>query len=37
MTPRDVRRRVLVTMGDDPERMKSEASFAALCGVSPIE
>nr|WP_246201840.1 IS110 family transposase [Streptomyces alboniger] len=24
-------------MGDNPERLCSEASFAALCGVSPIE
>ncbi|MER5753777.1 IS110 family transposase [Streptomyces sp. NPDC002088] len=24
-------------MGDNPERLKTEASFAALCGVSPIE
>ncbi|MFF9485010.1 transposase [Streptomyces sp. NPDC014676] len=24
-------------MGDNPERLNTEASFAALCGVSPIE
>ncbi|MFF3542037.1 transposase [Streptomyces platensis] len=24
-------------MGDNPERMGGEASFAALCGVSPVE
>ncbi|MFC9640012.1 transposase [Streptomyces mirabilis] len=24
-------------MGDNPERLTTEASFAALCGVSPIE
>ncbi|MGW8970595.1 transposase [Streptomyces platensis] len=24
-------------MGDNPERLHSEASFAALCGVSPVE
>ncbi|MFB7185502.1 transposase [Streptomyces sp. NPDC056178] len=24
-------------MGDNPERLGSEASFAALCGVSPVE
>ncbi|WP_244174943.1 IS110 family transposase [Streptomyces misionensis] len=24
-------------MGDNPERLNSEAAFAALCGVSPIE
>jgi transposase len=28
---------LLVTSGDNPERLKSEASFASLCGVSPIE
>ncbi|MFE2318813.1 IS110 family transposase [Streptomyces sp. NPDC059441] len=28
---------LLITMGDNPERMSTEASFAALCGVSPIE
>jgi transposase len=28
---------LLITAGDNPERMGSEASFAALCGVSPIE
>jgi transposase len=28
---------LLVTAGDNPNRMSSEASFAALCGVSPIE
>jgi len=27
---------VLLTAGDNPERLKSEASFAALCGVSPV-
>jgi len=27
---------LLITAGDNPERLKSEASFAALCGVSPI-
>ena len=27
---------LLVTAGGNPERLKSEASFAALCGVSPI-
>ena len=26
----------LITAGDNPERLKSEASFAALCGVNPI-
>ena len=27
---------LVVTAGDNPERLKSEAAFAALCGVSPI-
>lgn len=26
-----------IAAGDNPDRMKSEASFAALCGVSPVE
>ncbi|MGW7247977.1 transposase [Streptomyces decoyicus] len=28
---------LLITVGDHPERLRSEASFAALCGVSPVE
>ncbi|MGI5285817.1 IS110 family transposase [Nonomuraea polychroma] len=28
---------LLVTAGDNPDRLRNEASFAALCGVSPIE
>lgn len=28
---------LLITVGDNPERLGSEASFAALCGVSPVE
>ncbi|MEU9517799.1 MULTISPECIES: IS110 family transposase [unclassified Streptomyces] len=28
---------LLITMGDNPERLNTEASCAALCGVSPIE
>lgn len=28
---------LLVTVGDNPERLVSEASFAALCGVSPVD
>lgn len=28
---------LLITMGDNSERLHSEASFAALCGVSPVE
>lgn len=27
---------LLITLGDNPERLSSESSFAALCGVSPI-
>lgn len=27
---------LFLTAGDNPERLKSEASFAALCGVSPV-
>ena len=27
---------LLLTAGDNPDRLKSEASFAALCGVSPV-
>ena len=27
---------LLITAGDNPERLKSESAFAALCGVSPI-
>ena len=32
----DVAATLLVTAGDNPERMHSEASFAALCGSNPI-
>ncbi len=28
---------LLVLAGDNPQRLRSEASFASLCGVSPIE
>jgi transposase len=28
---------LLIVAGDNPERLGSEASFASLCGVSPIE
>lgn len=28
---------LLILAGDNPERIKTEASFAALCGVSPVE
>jgi len=27
---------LLVAAGDNPERLEREASFAALCGVSPV-
>ncbi|MBM0255753.1 transposase [Micromonospora sp. 4G55] len=32
----EVAAQLLVTAGDNPERIRSERSFAALCGVSPI-
>lgn len=28
---------LLVAVGDNPERLKNEASFAAMCGVSPVD
>ncbi|MFE4759033.1 IS110 family transposase [Streptomyces mirabilis] len=28
---------LLIAVGDNPERLDSEASFAALCGTSPVE
>jgi transposase len=28
---------LLVTSGDNPDRLLSDAAFAALCGVSPVE
>jgi len=28
---------LLIAVGDNPQRMRNEASFAALCGVSPVE
>ncbi len=28
---------LLIVAGDNPERLRSEASFASLCGVSPME
>ena len=33
----DVGTALLVAVGDNPERLKSEATFAHLCGVSPID
>lgn len=32
----EVAGQLLVTAGDNPARLRSEASFAALCGVSPV-
>jgi transposase len=32
----EVAGQLLVTAGDNPDRMKSEAAFAMLCGVSPL-
>jgi len=28
---------LLITAGDNPQRMRTEASFAALCGASPVQ
>jgi transposase len=28
---------LLLTAGDNPDRLRSEASFAALCGTSPVD
>lgn len=33
----DVAAALLITAGDNPERMRNDASFAALCGSSPVE
>ena len=33
----DVAATLLITVGDNPDRLHSEAAFAALCGVSPVE
>jgi transposase len=27
----------LITVGDNPDRLRSEGSFASLCGVCPVE
>jgi transposase len=32
----DVAATLLITVGDNPDRLASERSFAALCGVSPL-
>lgn len=33
----DVAAALLIAAGDNPQRMRTEASFAALCGTSPVE
>ena len=33
---RDVAANLLIAAGDNPQRIETEAGFAALCGVSPI-
>ena len=33
----DIAAALLIAAGDNPERMTSESSFAALCGVSPVQ
>ena len=33
----DVASILLIVAGENPERLKSEAAFAALCGVSPVD
>jgi len=33
----DVASALLVAAGDNPERLRTEASFAALCGSRPVE
>ena len=33
----DVASAILVAAGDNPERLKSESTFAKLCGVSPLD
>lgn len=33
---REVAAQILCTVGDNPERLRSEAAFAMLCGVAPI-
>lgn len=32
----DTAAQLLITAGDNPERMRTEASFAALCGAAPV-
>ncbi len=33
----DVAAKLLIAAGDNPQRLRNEAAFAALCGVSPID
>lgn len=33
----DVAAKLLIAAGDNPDRLRNEAAFAALCGVSPVE
>lgn len=33
----DVAAKLLITAGDNPDRLKNEAAFAALCGAAPID
>lgn len=33
---RDVAAKLLITAGDNPDRIRTEAGFAALCGVNPV-
>jgi transposase len=33
----DVAAKLLVAAGDNPDRLRSEAAFANLCGVAPLE
>ena len=33
----DTAARLLITAGDNPERLRNEAAFAALCGTSPVD
>lgn len=34
---RDVAAKLLIAAGDNPERIRTEAGFAALCGASPVK
>jgi len=33
---RDVAAKLLIAVGDNPDRIRTESSFAALCGVNPV-